>query len=101
MLLEAIDEIVAHLIDDVLRREDAADGGALLPRLLGHVAHHVLEEEVVRLEPGAASGPRTAAFRLSASTLTRTERPAMFGMVREGSPVSLDPVKASTSCPVR
>ncbi len=47
--------------------------------------------------PGPASGPSTAAFRLSASTFTRTDSRMMFGSARIRMPVSPDPVKASTS----
>ena len=49
-------------------------------------------------EPGSASGPRTAALRLSASTLTRTELRITGGRTRILAPVSLEPVKATTSC---
>src|SRR6266568_1801614 len=42
--------------------------------------------------PGAASGPSTAAFRLSASTFTRTDSPMTFGSARMRTPVSPEPV---------
>ena len=49
-------------------------------------------------EPGSASAPSTAALRLSASTLTRTELRMTWGRTRIFAPVSLEPVKATTSC---
>ncbi len=48
-------------------------------------------------DPGAASGPSTAALRLSASTFTRTEWRITAGRARIFWPVSLEPVKATTS----
>jgi hypothetical protein len=50
---------------------------------------------------GSTSGPSTAAFRLSASTLMRTEFRIRFGVDLKANPVSPEPVKASTSCPPR
>jgi hypothetical protein len=49
-------------------------------------------------DPGAASGPRMAALRLSASTLTRTEWRITLAIDRILTPVSPEPVKATTSC---
>ena len=50
--------------------------------------------------PGAASGPRIAAFRLSASTFTRVELRSTAAWPRMRSAVSADPVKDTTSAPV-
>ena len=47
--------------------------------------------------PGAVPGSRTAAFRLSASMLTRTERPATAGCDRMIAAVSAEPVNDTTS----
>ena len=46
------------------------------------------------------SGPSTAAFKLSASTLTRTDCATTFFCARSVCAVSDEPVNASTSCPL-
>ena len=50
--------------------------------------------------PGPASGPRIAAFRLSASIVKRTEFSTIALWVRSLRPVWAEPVKVTTSCPV-
>jgi len=50
---------------------------------------------------GSTSGPSTAAFRLSASTFTRTDCWITVLSERMCAPVAPDPVKARTSCPPR
>ena len=47
--------------------------------------------------PGPASGPRIAAFRLSASMVKRTEFSTIAGWLRSFRPVSAEPVKVTTS----
>ncbi len=81
------------------RHQHPAGGGAFLAGLLGHLARHFLDEEV----EGRAAGlgrraPSTAAFRLSASMLTRGPAASTFGWLRKVRAVSALPVKASTSC---
>ena len=49
---------------------------------------------------GPASAPRMAAFRLSASMVKRVELATSAGCVRSRAPVSAEPVKVTTSCPV-
>jgi hypothetical protein len=54
------------------RHEDAADRRAFLPRLGGHLAMDLLQEQVEFRRAGTASGPRIVAFRLSCSATKRT-----------------------------
>ncbi len=48
-LADALGEHLAHRLEAIAVDEHAADGGALLAGLLGHVARHVLDEQVERL----------------------------------------------------
>ena len=66
-------------------------------RLLRHLAHDVAEEQRSASPRSSTSAPRTAAFRLSASTLTCTIAHDRQGWRLGGGFPGL--VKASTSCP--
>ena len=81
---ERVAEILNHGVYEGLGHEDAADGGALLAGLLGHLAH-VADEQVADVAPRSTSGPSTAALRLSASTLTRTLAASRFFLPRRAS----------------
>ena len=51
--------------------------------------------------PGAASGPSTEALRLSCSATKRTDSRMTVGCVRSFSAVDAEPVKLTTSWPVK
>jgi hypothetical protein len=51
--------------------------------------------------PGAASGPRTEAFRLSRSAMKRTDSRAITGCDWSFIAVAAEPVKLTTSCSVK